>query len=557
VAEPDVTLAVVPSVGWVDRLSRALHPVRPLALAGRTVEPLAAAVASASQLLVLAAAIGAPASAASVSALCILPVGAAAWLFSTAPMVAVTAVAITTCVLAAGLGGLGWTGAAAQSLLTLVVAVAVRAAALRRSTGAETDSSEHRVRELTFLLRTAQLVSSSLETGVILRHAVEATAQGISRAGGERPARASYHELRGDLLHVTCAEDEPPDAGVGFTYELGRDQGAIGALRSGRAALVRPDHMTGDLHDYVDGLGLKVMIMAPVRVAGEAQGLLVAGARDHGAVDRAQMRLLEVIAHMSGLALGNAEHLARERFHAERMASLEKVKSEILNLVSHELRSPLTVARGYVSLLSDGSLGTLDDRIRSVLPIVAGKLSEMETLVQQMLEASRLEEGELALELEPVDLRVVAAEAIETLRPLVAATGPAHRLRLDTPAEPVVVVADPGRVATILANLLRNAVKYSPGGGLVSCTVGTNGWLASVSVSDQGIGIAPEDLEKLFTRFGRIQTRENRGISGTGLGLYLSREIARQHGGDIGVSSEVGRGSTFTLSLPLQPEPAA
>jgi signal transduction histidine kinase len=552
VANPDVELAVIPDGRWADRVYRLLGPVRPLALAGRTAEPLAAAVASASQLLVVAVAIGAPAATASVSAVCVLAVAAAAWLFAWAPLVAVVAVAVTVRILAAAVGGFDWIGAFAQSLLTLVVAASVRAAATRRAGAVEVGGPEPRVGELTFLLRTAQLLSSSLDSSVILRRAVEATAQGISRPSSSRPARASYNEVRGDLLIVATVQDNPPDQGVGFTYAIARDQGSAGALRSGRAALVRPDHMSGELRTYVDGLGQKVLIMAQVRVADETEGLLVASARDHGAVDRAQLRLLEVIAHMTGLALGNAQLLAHERVHAREMESLEKVKSEILNLVSHELRSPLTVARGYVSLLNEGSLGTFDERTRNILPIVADKLSEMESLVQQMLEASRLEAGELVLHRERVDLRRLAGDAVQAVRQT-AEAGKGHELRLQLPEEPVVVDADPGRIATVLGNLLRNAITYSPDGGVVTCSVSVNRQSALVSVSDQGIGIAPEDLTKLFSRFGRLQNRKSRGISGTGLGLYLSRQIALQHGGDISVASELGRGSTFSLSLPRLP----
>jgi signal transduction histidine kinase len=413
---------------------------------------------------------------------------------------------------------------------------------------ADPDLADRRVRELIFLLDTAQRLSSSLETAVILQGAVEAAARSISRPGATRPAYAAYHQIAGETVAVTAVEDEPGAGGLGFQYPLARNQGAMGAVRSGSAGLVRPDHMSGSLRAHAEGLGLKVMAMAPVRVGSEPHGLLVASARDHGAVSRHQLRLLEVIAHMTGLALVNAQHLQRERLHAERMESLEKVKSEILNLVSHELRSPLTVALGYVNMLEEGALGSMDGESRSVLPIVAAKLLEMEALVQQMLETSRLQESRLALHVERLDLRDVAEEAAQTIA---SAGESGDRVRLVTPAEPIPIEADRARVTTILANLLSNAVKYSPGGGAVRCVVSTDGDTARVEVTDQGLGIAPEDMAKLFTRFGRITTRENSGISGTGLGLYLSRELARQQGGDITATSETGRGSRFTLTLPL------
>jgi signal transduction histidine kinase len=167
-----------------------------------------------------------------------------------------------------------------------------------------------------------------------------------------------------------------------------------------------------------------------------------------------------------------------------------------------------------------------------------------------MLEVSRLEESALVLKRERLDLRDVCRETVETIRPLVRE----HRLKLVVPAEAVMVVADRDRVGNIVTNLLSNAIRYSPEGGEVRCEVDVDGGGPSVAVSDHGLGIADEDLPRLFTRFGRILTPENRGISGTGLGLYLSRELARQHGGDISVRSTAGSGSTFTLSLPAAPE---
>jgi signal transduction histidine kinase len=154
------------------------------------------------------------------------------------------------------------------------------------------------------------------------------------------------------------------------------------------------------------------------------------------------------------------------------------------------------------------------------------------------------------LKRECLDLRDVCVETVDTIRPLL---GGEHGVKVEGPAGEVMVFADRDRLGTILVNLLSNAIKYSPGGGEVRCVVGDEASHPSVAISDEGLGIADEDLPRLFTRFGRILTPENRGISGTGLGLYLSRELARQHGGDIAVRSQLGSGSTFTLSLPAAP----
>jgi signal transduction histidine kinase len=135
--------------------------------------------------------------------------------------------------------------------------------------------------------------------------------------------------------------------------------------------------------------------------------------------------------------------------------------------------------------------------------------------------------------------------------------GRTHRLTLALPDHPVWVDGDPARLNTILSNLIDNAIKYSPDGGPVECTLRVDGRTLIFEVADHGLGIAPEHIGRLFGRFGRIVTADNSHIPGTGLGLYLCQELARMHGGVIDVRSEVRRGSTFLLKLPLAvPEPA-
>jgi signal transduction histidine kinase len=232
----------------------------------------------------------------------------------------------------------------------------------------------------------------------------------------------------------------------------------------------------------------------------------------------------------------------------ERLAALEKTKTQFLNLASHELRSPLGVINGYLSMLEQGSLGQLKETGVRAVEVLKAKTLELNLLVSQMLDAARLEDGRLALKRDRLDLRDVAGDAMRVVRPLATAD---HTLTLEIPPTAVPVFGDADRIATIISNLLENAIKYSPNGGKIQCVVSASNQLASVSVLDHGIGIATDDLPRLFNRFSRIEHRETNHVGGTGLGLYLSRELARQHGGDIHVESRPESGSTFTLTLPL------
>ena len=235
------------------------------------------------------------------------------------------------------------------------------------------------------------------------------------------------------------------------------------------------------------------------------------------------------------------------RLYASRLAELERAKTEFLNLASHELRGPLAVARGYISMVADGSLEPV--RLTELAPIIEGKLAQMEGLVQKMLETARLDYDQLMMAVQETDLSELVREQLEALRPVLPS---AHRLTADI-APGIVAHADRDRLRSVVRNLLDNALKYSPEGGEVRVKVAERAGRAFISVADEGIGIDPEDLERIFDRFTRLEHPDTMNVGGTGLGLYLSREIARRHGGDILVESLPGSGSRFTMSIPQRP----
>jgi len=230
-----------------------------------------------------------------------------------------------------------------------------------------------------------------------------------------------------------------------------------------------------------------------------------------------------------------------------RLQAAVKTKSDFLKLVGHELRAPLAVVRGYLSLMAEGSMGDVPKPVDSAFALMDVKLAEMSRLASQMLEVARLEDGELLLERGPVDARAVAKEAVEASA---WARTARHRVELRAPAGPVLVMGDRSRLVTIVANLLSNAAKYSPEGGTIECRVAGEDGVALVSVRDYGVGIAEADRAVLFARFGRVRDDRTKKVAGLGLGLYLAHELAVAHGGELSVASSPGAGSTFTLRLP-------
>ena len=234
----------------------------------------------------------------------------------------------------------------------------------------------------------------------------------------------------------------------------------------------------------------------------------------------------------------------RIRTHAQLMAELEHTKTQFLDLAAHELRGPLTLIRGYNSMLEDGAIPP--ERIPQVARLLEGRLAQIDLLVEQMLEMARLEHDRVELHLESFDLRQLTLEEIRKFQPV--ANG--HHLSLTADSVRAMVMADRSRIGTIVGNLIDNAIKYSPGGGEIRCSVGTTNGQAFITVSDPGLGIAPDHMPLLFKRFSRLPTEENKSISGTGLALYLCQEIAHRHGGEIVVASKPSESSEFTLRLP-------
>ena len=270
------------------------------------------------------------------------------------------------------------------------------------------------------------------------------------------------------------------------------------------------------------------------------------GARRFGAED---VWVADRIAPFAAAALRSADRQREQEEVVRRLREVAHAKSEFLNLASHELRGPLTVLMGYLSLLEDGAFGAVPEAFASSMPLINARLAEMETLINAMLDTARLDGDQLRLDVTAVDLREVVDDAVRRCEIFVQA---GQRVGLRCPDRPVPVRADRERMITVVANIVNNAIKYSVDGTDVTCALQVEGETATVAISDAGIGVAPEDLGTLFTRFGRVRSDPRvRGVPGTGLGLYLARELTRAHGGDVLVRSQPGVGSTFTVLLPL------
>jgi two-component system phosphate regulon sensor histidine kinase PhoR len=227
-----------------------------------------------------------------------------------------------------------------------------------------------------------------------------------------------------------------------------------------------------------------------------------------------------------------------------RESEAERMRTALVSTVSHELRSPLTAIKGYVDSLLDG--GPWDEATeREFLDIIAASAEKLAVLVDNLLDAAKLEAGVLRMEMEPVRVERIAQQVLDHRRRL----APSHELRLEVDDNLPLAEADPIRLEQILVNLVDNAIKYSPAGGPVTVRI-TGGDSITVRVSDQGVGIAQEDADRLFERFFRVDNGLARSTKGVGLGLYICKSLIEGHGGRIWVESAPGRGSTFAFTLP-------
>jgi signal transduction histidine kinase len=413
-------------------------------------------------------------------------------------------------------------------------------------------------RGLDSLTQMSRHVASSVDSETFFEKMSDTVARLVSAE------QAGFWQLTGTELiplheRVAAFASDSPERQHAVVLDVENDEDLARLLVSGEAVrLTRADNPVVPRHDSaLERLGARDLLAVPWGTAAVPLGILAASNSESGFTDQDEW-IMRLAARASALvwqgyaaeqrAQGlQAAELDRLEAHAGRMAELERQKSSFLQLASHELRAPITLVSGYLSMLEEGSLGDLPEAAAKVVPLMTARMRHMSELVDRMLTTSRMEiraRGQNARDVSVDALaRSIAASAGS------APDGTSRAIRVES-AGRIRLRADPELVETILGNLVSNAVKYSPDGSDVTITVREEpGWVA-VDVTDHGEGIPKEDLPKLFQPFGRLPRVIAAGIPGTGLGLHLSRGLAEAQGGEIEVRSHPGEGSTFTLRLP-------
>jgi signal transduction histidine kinase len=251
-------------------------------------------------------------------------------------------------------------------------------------------------------------------------------------------------------------------------------------------------------------------------------------------------------------SLKERDRARMEADQARRAAqSANEAKTRFLNMISHELRTPLGAIGGYAALLEEGIHGSLTDEQSKYIARIRHNQTHLLQLVNELLDLGKVESGKFLLELEMVPVHTVLDSAYSMIEPQVRTKG--LKLEVQSVDSSLVFLADRERVAQILLNLLSNAVKFTGAGGTVGVAIGEKADAVNLHVRDTGVGIPTDKLESVFEAFVQLDASLTRASGGTGLGLAISRQLARAMSGDLTVASVLGKGSTFTLSLPRGP----
>jgi signal transduction histidine kinase len=399
----------------------------------------------------------------------------------------------------------------------------------------------------------AQAVNSTLDLETVL-NTIAARAVALSGANGG--VIYDYDEATQEFGHIRGAyslDDDLRDMLSAAPMRLG--EGASGKAAALRAPVQIADVLSGGSYDVervrmiFERHGYRSLLAVPLLFENRIVGCLVVWGREPGGFSKEIVELLQTFATQSVLAIQNARLFRELEVKSRELEAASQHKSEFLANMSHELRTPLNAIIGFSEVLSDRMFGELNEKQEEYLKDIYASGNHLLSLINDILDLSKIEAGRMELEVTDFNLPQAIENALTLVRERAGRRGIALAHTMDERLGEI--RGDERKIKQVLLNLLSNAVKFTPEGGRIEVAAVSKDGLAEVSVSDTGVGISPEDQEKVFEEFRQVGTAEKKA-EGTGLGLTLCRKFVELHGGRVWVKSQLGAGSTFTFTIPVR-----
>jgi two-component system, NtrC family, sensor kinase len=435
--------------------------------------------------------------------------------------------------------------------------IAIENVRLFQELRARTAELTRSVEQLTALGEVSRAVSSTLDVETVLQTIVMRANQLAGTAGC---AIWEYDEPQVEFrLRASHYADER-DAAIlpapGGVTTIPKGQGVMTQVVELRQPVQIPDIAVAGAYEspvrpaLID-TGHRALLGVPLHSEDEVIGVLAVTSKTPGEFAPEIVRLLSTFATQSALAIQNARLFRELEAKSRLLEAASRHKSEFLANMSHELRTPLNAILGFSEVLAERMFGEVNEKQAEYLQDILSSGRHLLSLINDILDLSKVEAGRLELELGRFHLPT----ALDNALTLVRERATRHGITLTQTVDPGVgdIVADERKVKQILLNLLSNAVKFTPEGGRVGVSVtAADGGAITVSVSDTGVGIAPEDQAAIFEEFRQVGRDHTRTQEGTGLGLTLAKKFVELHGGRIWLQSQVGQGSTFSFTLPVR-----
>jgi signal transduction histidine kinase len=407
------------------------------------------------------------------------------------------------------------------------------------------------VGELTALGEVSQALSSTLDLETVLTTIVS---RAVQLSGVDGGVVFEYDNGTEEFVHRAATETGGALAEARRATRVRKGEGVVGRTAITLEPVQVPDitgpgaYVGANRENLIES-GIRAILAVPMVREGQLIGCLVVSRNRAGNFQVETVELLRTFATQSALAIQNARLFHEIGDKSRQLEAASQHKSEFLANMSHELRTPLNAIIGFSEVLAQGMFGEVNEKQTEYLQDILESGRHLLSLINDILDLSKIEAGRMELELAEFDLSHAIHNALTLVRERAIRHGIALHHVID--AQITNIRADERKVKQVLLNLLSNAIKFTPEGGRIELRAATVDGTVTVSVTDTGVGIAPEDHEAVFEEFRQVGPTDKKA-EGTGLGLALSRKFIELHGGRVWVTSQVGVGSTFTFTLPVQ-----